>query len=185
MQEFRLLPDQSEHLTDKKLAAFLKVRFPSLVAIADKLSAAEWPIEWTLTGLAFVPPTSIDGDVNAIQQALARLGIQEEFAEATRTATDLDEAEAELIDRADYDVMDCALHDPEHVVCDCCGADEVAKMTELEETYGRKSLVVFNDYDRGRLHGKLEALSWLYGQDWDDPIERHCKAKVDKSVGKK
>ena len=63
--------------------------------------------------------------------------------------------------------------------CTCCHDDLDEKMIGLEQQYGRRSLLIGSDYERGILHGKLEALRWVLGQPWEDPHERHLKAKVD------
>lgn len=46
---------------------------------------------------------------------------------------------------------------------------EVAKpaVERMLEQYGEKELVVRNDYEWGVLSGKLSALRWVMGDEWD------------------
>jgi hypothetical protein len=38
----------------------------------------------------------------------------------------------------------------------------------LTEQYGAKNLFLANDFDWGMLNGKLSALRWVLGDDWDN-----------------
>ena len=45
------------------------------------------------------------------------------------------------------------------------GAFSAAK--KLEKKYGKKSLGPYNDFEWGMINGKLSALRWVLGEDWD------------------
>ena len=45
------------------------------------------------------------------------------------------------------------------------GAIKAAK--EAEKKYGKKNLGPHTDFDWGMLNGKLSALRWVFGEDWD------------------
>ena len=45
------------------------------------------------------------------------------------------------------------------------GAFSAAK--KLEKKYGKKSLRPYNDFEWGMINGKLSALRWVLGEDWD------------------
>jgi hypothetical protein len=42
-------------------------------------------------------------------------------------------------------------------------------ITRLEKQYGLRSLGPWTDFEWGMMNGKLAALRWVFGQDWDDP----------------
>jgi hypothetical protein len=45
------------------------------------------------------------------------------------------------------------------------GAKRAAK--RVEKKYGRKSLGPYTDFDWGMINGKLSALRWVLGDEWD------------------
>ena len=40
---------------------------------------------------------------------------------------------------------------------------------KMEENYGRDQLGPYSDFDWGMMNGKLSALRWILGEDWDLP----------------
>jgi hypothetical protein len=38
---------------------------------------------------------------------------------------------------------------------------------QLEKKYGKKNLGPYSDFDWGMVNGKLSALRWLLGEEWD------------------
>ena len=40
-------------------------------------------------------------------------------------------------------------------------------MKEVESRYGKKNLGPYEDFERGMVMGKLSALRWVLGSDWD------------------
>lgn len=45
------------------------------------------------------------------------------------------------------------------------GATKVAK--RIERKYGKKNLDPYDDFDWGMINGKLSAIRWVLGDDWD------------------
>lgn len=45
------------------------------------------------------------------------------------------------------------------------GAKNAAK--DIEKKYGKKRLLPINDFEYGMISGKLSALRWILGEEWD------------------
>ena len=81
-------------------------------------------------------------------------------------------AEQEFFDRVWYDRKEAMLSGirerrsqmpPEHIMD---GMGEA--MREVEAKYGAESLGPYTDFEWGMINGKLSALRWVMGDDWDD-----------------
>lgn len=46
--------------------------------------------------------------------------------------------------------------------------DMLLAMTRVQRKYGQDNLEVQSDFDWGMINGKLSALRWVMGDDWDD-----------------
>lgn len=184
MMEIPFVPDDRCTLNPKDLTAYLRDRLPEIASIAEKLLDSGSPVKLTTRGLAF-QPSSLTGessdDPEQVQEHLKTLDIHEQVrAIPSRSFVELESAETKLNDRVQYDELDSNLRNLEIPICDCCQEDNEEKMTKLEQQYGRRHLLVSNDYERGIMHGKLEAIRWVMGHDWEDPEERVVCAKVTK-----
>lgn len=88
-----------------------------------------------------------------------------DFPEAPRNYDEIHEAEQELYDRIWY--VRSLIHEAQ--------ADDVDALLQLagpgrarvEAKYGRDNLGPYSDFDWGMLHGKLSALRWVLGDEWD------------------
>lgn len=95
------------------------------------------------------------------------------FEEPEPTPRGLDEileAEEELSDKAWYDAYQAAVAEAaEKGICpDCAGLSEGdAIARRLEAKYGLEDLEPCCDFCAGVLHGKLTALHWVLGEEWD------------------
>jgi hypothetical protein len=49
------------------------------------------------------------------------------------------------------------------------GAIKSAK--KVEQKYGRKSLGPYSEFDWGMMNGKLSALRWIFGEDWETTLD--------------
>lgn len=184
MKELRFIPLKDSDLTGEILANYLRKRLPILHGIVDKLVKAGCPLRLTPGGIAFDPPdVTDDTPADVANEKLSSLGITEEVLDSpVRSLAEILEAEEEYGDRVWYDENDRQLRDPDSHVCDCCQEARNERMSEVEATYGRRSLMVSggSDFERGILQGKLEALEWLLGADWEDPEERHQAERIGK-----
>lgn len=88
-----------------------------------------------------------------------------------RPTTDINEAEAELESRVWYDRKRSLIENvksgggekpPREIV-----SDMILAMMEVEKKYGKDTLGPYDDFEWGMLNGKLSALRWVMGEDWD------------------
>jgi hypothetical protein len=92
------------------------------------------------------------------------------FPQKTRPMKQILEAEAEFFDRVWYDRHQVLLH-LEHegktkTAPDIMkGARRAAR--KVEAKYSKKNLGPYSDFDWGVINGKLSALRWVLGDDWD------------------
>lgn len=156
-------------------------RIETLASIAKALEQAGWSNEWTMTGLSFMPKHDWHNREEAVKPANIRktldsLGIQERFRQtSSRTLLDVLAARSEYCERASYVQADQSIRDVfsdevYQFIRDDAGflQEALCKMVETENLYGRKILSVENDYQRGILKGRLQALEWLLGREWPD-----------------
>ena len=155
-------------------------RMVELAAVADKLAAAEWPVEWTMTGLAFELPYKIkygpetERTPAAIRQQLASMGIPDEFRLcSSRSLLELVTAKSEYADRDWYvDKEQSVRYFAHDDFADWDSRDfivrTVAEMAEMEDRYGHKELIVEDSYQRGTVKGRRQSLDWLFGEEWPE-----------------
>jgi len=77
-------------------------------------------------------------------------------------------AEEELTDKIWYDRNQLLINSghlkdkPQYII-----KGAVSAMKTAEKKYGKKNLGPYNDIDWGMINGKLSALRWVLGEDWD------------------
>src|SRR5262249_38170315 len=135
-------------------------------------------IRFTLTGLAFKLPEEleIEGDnysemVERINRWVKAQGICEEFRLAPgRTPAELVQSRNELQERITY--VDSVMYfndgEPERHNTAEGVLFRLNKVLEMERKYREEDLRVDSDYEWGVMNGKLAALNWVVGYDWDD-----------------
>jgi hypothetical protein len=151
-------------------------RLERLLSIASKLRDAGWPMWFTICGLAFEAPVSGEDDAEEeIRGLLADLGIDEPFSLFPgRRLTELREAAGKLADRVWYERKLVMIHEPGYD-----GKEEMrerpdiiqgmlANMAQIEQEGLEKEFPVEGDFDWGMVNGKLSALGWAMGDEWDD-----------------
>jgi hypothetical protein len=133
------------------------------------LVEAGWVLRPTVEGLGLEPPAGLE-DEDAIAKKLDELGI-ELFPEEmpSRTWDEIADAGREFFDRIWYERKLVYLAEPasEHKTSPNIIAGMLKAMREVEEKYGKDNLKVENDFDWGMINGKLSALRWLEGNEWD------------------
>ncbi|OAI40498.1 hypothetical protein AYO40_00770 [Planctomycetaceae bacterium SCGC AG-212-D15] len=172
--------DDHGSLSDEKL----KNRLAVMTSIVDKLKKEEWYLSLTLTGVEVTPGRSVlcraglfkdghspnDEDVKAfIHKRFAELGIDESFRLASsRSVNDLLTEDVRHSDRVWYDQAERRLrYGDDHPESDEKW-DFLRTLGRMERLYGRQSLVIADSYERGVLHGRLQALRWILGAGWED-----------------
>ena len=120
---------------------------------------------------------------------VAEMRIEHEKHGDSRSATEISNAIVELVDKVGYNRMQVLLekiesgevkivekeHTPARVkrgreTVSRKSLDSMQKsIARLEKRFGRRNLGPWTDFDWGMLNGKLAALRWVFGQDWDDP----------------
>lgn len=153
-------------------------RMIELTSFAEKLAAAGWPIEWTVTGLAFELPYQTksgresEQTPGAIRKKLAKMGIPDKFRTcSSRSLLEVVTTKAEYADRvryvkADQSIRGIVSDDFWDCMDDQFIRDSLEEMIEIEELYDRKELLVDGDNQLATVKGRSEALDWLLGQDW-------------------
>jgi hypothetical protein len=91
-----------------------------------------------------------------------------------RTRDDIDAAETEFFDKAWYDghqSLKAKIKSGEQKLSKesmaCFQRGEDAARTK-EDKYGRGNLGPLDDFERGMIYGKLSALRWVLGDEWDN-----------------
>ena len=115
---------------------------------------------------------------------------ESEFTTEPRKASEISQAIAELTDRVWYDRHMVARHHvevgktkmiprkdfgPEHyhdsahgkLVVDEVWAGALKAAHRLEKKYGKENLGPHSKFERGMINGKLSALRWIFGDEWD------------------
>jgi hypothetical protein len=161
-------------------ACSVVARLQQLLDIATRLEKAGWRMWFTLTGLAFEPPDEELGDTceelddTWVAERLKGLGIDEEFSPFLgRTLDEVAEAEGELCERVWYERKLVLVNEP--------GYDPAAEfkkspdiirgmlrgMQRVEQKYGKEDPAAEGPFDWGMTNGKLSALRWVLGDEWD------------------
>jgi hypothetical protein len=96
--------------------------------------------------------------------------VEQEWEEVPRTFTEILAVEQELYDKIWYNRHQNQVYKAEH------GIDGVTKQQvkvgeaaakKKEETYGKINLGPYDNFEWGMLNGKLSALRWVMGSEWD------------------
>jgi hypothetical protein len=93
------------------------------------------------------------------------------FVESMRTTAEILKAEQEFFDKIWYvrkiilqEKIEDGHHDP---LPPGLEAQMQAAMRKVEERYGAENVGPWDDWGWGFIHGKLSALRWVLGEDWD------------------
>jgi hypothetical protein len=95
---------------------------------------------------------------------------EQEWEEVPRTFTEILEIEKELYDRIWYNRHQNRVYKAKHGIDGVTKKDvELGKVAakEKEEKYGKANLGPYDDFEWGMLNGKLSAIRWVTGSEWD------------------
>lgn len=90
-----------------------------------------------------------------------------------RSLEEIGEAEGEFFDRIWYDrklVMFANIKDGTEIITPDIKKAVLAAMKKVENKFGGKRAMRYyykNDFEWGMLNGKLSAIRWVLGEDWD------------------
>ena len=116
---------------------------------------------------------------------------ESEFSMEPRRASEISDAIGELIDRVWYDRHMVTMHKIHTGKCKVIPSKEFQEkhyrasgrgqlITEdilagaqnsarrLEKKYGKENLGPYSKFEWGMINGKLSALRWVFGEDWDE-----------------
>jgi hypothetical protein len=150
---------------DHDLLTYLERRWPQVLAELKLLLGVGWSFRPSMTGCVVTPPPSLD-DPHEMEELLQRRGSTVQIADpTTRTLPEVEAALGECFDRVWYERKLVYLNEP--------GVDRHSlgyldkAMREVEERYGIETLRIESDFEWGMLNGKLSALRWMLGDEWD------------------
>jgi hypothetical protein len=161
------------------LLADLVGRMGQFQAVAQTLLADGWSMRPTLRGVSFNLPEdrradAEDYDESPEERRLRELGAEAEFYfMPSRSLPEVLEAGKEFCDRAWYECVSSMLNEPAY------GYDGLLRprrendrgwllaLRQKEQEYGKENLMVRSDYEWGMVRGKLSALRWVLGEQWD------------------
>ena len=174
----------------------LTSRLAALSRVVETLTKEGWHVELTLTGVTCSPDCSVlyregmlkDGkspseeDIQRyMRKKFADLGIDESFRlSASRKVSDVFREDVKHSNRVTYDEMERELrHGNLHPE-----SDEkwnlVRDMERMERLYGRQHVLIPDSYERGVVHGRIQALRWVLGASWNDSaMPDHRDADLD------
>jgi hypothetical protein len=149
-------------------------RLRTMLDIATKLEKAGCTIRFTLTGIAFDPPSKKWFEKKYLKAKLAALGIDEWVNEfPSRTMAEAEDALSEIYDRIWYErklvMMRQPNYDPKKFFHDCpldCHRT-LTHLRRIEQEHGYEEFTAKNDFGRGMANGKLSAIRWILGQGCD------------------
>ena len=89
----------------------------------------------------------------------------------TRPITQILKAEDEFFDRVWYDRHQILLHlereGKTKTATEIMKGAKKGALLRWEKKYGKKNLGPYSDFDWGMINGKLSALRWVLGDEWD------------------
>jgi hypothetical protein len=182
--EIPFIRSEADRSCGESSADHLKQRFAEMSTIVDKLDKAGLSVHLTLTGVAFSLKCSVFTQTNLfkygdlptekaeqifIRKKFTELGIDEEFRTcASRSVLELLKADVEQDDRVRYDEIEENLRHGDLYPESYEKEELLREMAEMERLYGRRNLLIANSYERGTVHGHLQALRWMLGMEWEE-----------------
>jgi hypothetical protein len=147
-------------------------RLRTMLDIVTKLEKAGCTVRFTLTGIAFDPPSKKWFKKQYLKTKLEAIGIAETVTEfPSRTMAEAEDALSEIYDRIWYErkliMMRQPNYDPKRFFrdrpVDCLRT--LTHMRRIEQEHKAEEFTAKNDFGRGVANGKLSALRWILGQE--------------------
>ncbi len=182
MFEFPFVESQQFEGDEVEQSRYTVDRLQHLAKIAAKLQEAGCRVRFTITGLAFLPSDYLllEGEVDFeeypeyVADQLAKIGIDDQLSQfPRRTLAELQDAAGKLWDRVWYERKLVLVNSPEYdsAVEFAQNSDIVRgmlrNMARVEQAGLEKEFPVECDFDWGMVNGKLSALNWVFGEEWD------------------
>jgi hypothetical protein len=156
-------------LRGAELLSYLTDRLAAIRTAAERLHAEGWAVSGTAFGVTFMPPDSLSE--GGTEEAIERLGLAEKLDQQPgRTLPEIESAAGELHDRVWHERrLVHRIEEPnwEDTSDPASFKGMIRAMRRVERTYGREALGVKNDFEWGMINGKLSALRWVLGDEWD------------------
>ena len=105
-----------------------------------------------------------------IPELMSDIEAEQGWEDVPRSFTELSEAERELFDKIWYNRYQYRVYKAKHGIDGVTKKDvEVGKSAakRMEKQYGKAKLGPYSDFDWGMLNGKLSAIRWVMGDEWD------------------
>jgi|GEM_PF-5042708 len=168
------LPFVEEEAADKQgaeLLAYLEEHLPRQLESVRRLHQAGCLIGLTLTGFKFeLPPDGAEDPDTELARLVPLCDIVGEINDfPSRTPREVGEALSEFFDRVWYERKLVYLNEPDsgHRTSAEVISGMLQAMREVEQRYGRDNLIVPDAFAWGMINGKLSALRWVLGHEWD------------------
>ena len=190
MVEFLFVEEAAEDKKGVELLEYLQDRLPRLLGHAKKLVQAGWHMDLTIGGFLFEPPDTVMAEIEkasdqkadldeyleaALEEHLRNLGIEDQFhLSPARPLAEVEEAAAKLFDRVWYEHTLVMLNSPgydrakearEHPDIE---EGRLRNMQRIEQEGLEEGFPCEDDFEWGMISGKLSALRWALGDEWDD-----------------
>jgi hypothetical protein len=182
MFEFPFIENDSLRKRGPELQDYLLECLARLLNHAKTLVGAGWSMDLTVTGIRFTPPDAVMSDIEesddtvdeAIDEHLRKLGIDDLCETFTsRTLAEIVLTRNVLMGHLGHDQVLELRRSSERDHANDTEANKarvckmLSDMYRIEQEARKRKLPGLNDYERGKIDGKVDTLGWILGWEWD------------------